>query len=74
MKYPDWVLDMQSTEGFIERFWYNLARYDYDTYADIYRITEMEFEHYFGRRKYSKYKYFHEALRKYVKNPIKQDR
>jgi len=63
-QYPQWVLDMLEPEGFIKRFWHNLSRYDYDTYADIYRITEMEYEHYFGRRKYKTYVSFANILSK----------
>jgi len=65
--YPQWVLDMLEPQGFIERFWYNLGKHDFDTYADIYRITEMEYEHYFDKRRYKTYKSFHQALSKYVK-------
>ncbi len=64
MKYPDDILKLQSPRGFIDRYWKNLGEREFKYYADAYRFTEMEYEQYYGKRRYSGYESFRVVLHK----------
>ena len=61
-KYPEDILNLQSFEGFRDRYYGYLS--DSDNYKDAYETTENEYETYYGKRKYKNYDSFRVTLSK----------
>jgi len=59
-KYPDWLLDMQTPEGFKKQFreFYKESK----TYKKAYERAEQVYIHFYGKRKYKNFESFRKSI------------